>query len=255
MIKTKNTSLLISLLASSVLFSTAVHAKDEATIRIYAASSLTNVLNQLINDYESTHTVDIVPIYGGSSSLARQIERGAPADLFISANEKWVKHLEKQGVVKAQNIYDFTHNQLVVIAPQKNKVSLDVTQPNSWLSAIGDSRLAIGQPNAVPAGIYAKQSLETLNVWQPLSARLAPTNNVRVALTLVERAEAALGIVYKSDAVVSDYVQVVYTFLATSHDPIRYPLVTLSNSSEVAQFTQYLMSEPAKQALSRFGFE
>lgn len=255
MIKTKKTSLLISLLASCVLFSTTVRAKDEATIRIYAASSLTNVLNQLVNEYESVHSVDIVPIYGGSSSLARQIERGAPADLFISANEKWVKHLEKQGVAKAQNIYDFTHNQLVVIAPKKNKVALDVTQPNSWLSAIGDSRLAIGQPNAVPAGIYAKQSLETLNVWQPLIKHLAPTNNVRVALTLVERAEAPLGVVYKSDAVVSDKVQVVHTFAASSHDPIRYPMVRFTDSAEVAQFSQFLMSEPAKQALTRFGFE
>ncbi|OLQ84870.1 molybdate ABC transporter substrate-binding protein [Vibrio ponticus] len=255
MLKITTTPLLISLLAGSALFSTTVHADDNATIRVYAASSLTNVLNQLISDYENTHSVDIVPIYGGSSSLARQIERGAPADMFISANEQWVTHLEKQGVANKQNIYDFTHNQLVVIAPQQSEIALNITEPKSWLSAIGDSRLAIGQPNAVPAGIYAKQSLQSLNLWQSLSKHLAPTKNVRVALTLVERAEAPLGIVYKSDAVVSSKVQVIHTFAASSHDPIRYPMVTITDSADVAQFTQYLMSEPAKQALSRFGFD
>lgn len=253
MYKARITKLFTLLLtAGSVMCQTAL--ASDTSIRIYAASSLTNVLNQLISNYENEHKIDIVAIYGGSSSLARQIERGAPADLFISANELWVNHLEKQGIVGAENISTFTHNQLVVVAPVSSEAQLKADQTDSWLETLGDSRLAIGQPNAVPAGIYAKQALQSMGLWRDLSSHLAPTNNVRVALTLVERAEAPLGIVYNSDAVVSDKVKIVHTFAATTHEPIRYPLVRLNDSTAAEQFVHYLSSDAARQALIKYGF-
>ncbi len=227
---------------------------SENSIRVYAASSLTNVLNELISDYQSKHKIKIVPIYGGSSSLARQIEQGAPADLFISANERWVEHLAQKGIANPQFIHDFTHNQLVVVSASSRAVQLDVDQVTSWMEALNGGRLAVGQPNAVPAGIYAQQSLESLGVWSSLSQHLAPTNNVRIALTLVEREEAPLGIVYQSDALISNKVRVVHTFADKTHDPIRYPLVELTQSSDVAAFAEYLVSDQAKRVLTRFGF-
>ncbi|MBA5763988.1 molybdate ABC transporter substrate-binding protein [Vibrio sp. 404] len=240
-----------------VVFSQISFAQDassQQTIRVYAASSLTNALNELITQYENTHDVDIVAIYGGSSSLARQVEQGAPADLFISANELWVKHLERQGVAKQEDIHIFSQNRLVVIAPKGTVGELDITQQSSWLNMLKDSRLAIGQPNAVPAGIYAKQSLESLGVWAGLSKHLAPTSNVRISLTLVERGEAALGIVYQSDVMVSEKVRVMHTFDEASHDPIRYPLVQLTASQSVTQFMQFLLSESASKTLVEYGF-
>lgn len=258
MFKTKLFTLIISLLLSNVLFSQlsfANDASDVQPIKIYAASSLTNVLNELIAEYQHKYSVEIIPIYGGSSSLARQIEQGAPADLFISANEQWVKHLEKNGVVDKRNIQPFAQNRLVVIAPSDTSRNLNVNHVESWLSLLGDSRLAVGQTNAVPAGIYAKQSLESLGVWQSLNKHLAPTSNVRIALTLVERGEANLGIVYQSDAVVSDKVRVMHTFASTSHDPITYPLVTLSQLQGIEQFVAFLLSDSAQEALVKYGFD
>lgn len=257
MLKLKKIIQFVSLFLSMTMVSQVSFAKDptpQQTIRVYAASSLTNVLNELINEYESTHSVDIVAIYGGSSSLARQVEQGAPADVFISANELWVEHLEQQGVANKEDIHIFTKNRLVVIAPADASSELDINQQSSWLNIITGSRMAIGQPNAVPAGIYAKQSLESLGLWSALSKHLAPTSNVRIALTLVERGEAALGIVYQSDAMVSDKVRVMATFDNASHDPIRYPLVQLTHSQSVEQFTQFLLSDSASKALVEFGF-
>ncbi|MGF1908518.1 molybdate ABC transporter substrate-binding protein [Vibrio kasasachensis] len=258
MFKTKIFTLFISLLLSNVLFSHlsfANDASDVQPIKIYAASSLTNVLNELIAEYKRKHSIEIIPIYGGSSSLARQIEQGAPADLFISANELWVKHLEKNGVVDKQHIQPFAQNRLVVIAPSGTTRTLNANHVESWLNLLADSRLAVGQTNAVPAGIYAKQSLKSLGMWQSLNKHLAPTSNVRIALTLVERGEANLGIVYQSDAVISNKVRVLYTFTSASHDPIIYPLVTLSQSQSIEQFVAFLLSDSAQEALVKYGFD
>lgn len=246
-------ALLMCFRVSSV-FAADVAATEKDTVRIYAASSLTNVLNALITKYQTTHSANIVPIYAGSSSLARQIEQGAPADLFISANELWVKHLEDRGVVNSDDVHYFTANHLVVIAPDSSTVSLEATNTASWLKILGSSRLALGQPNAVPAGIYAKQSLEALNLWSSLRSHLAPTNNVRNVLTLVERGEAPLGIVYLSDAKISNKVKIVHTFADSTHEPIRYPLVQITQSAGVLSFMQYLLSDEAKVTLQEFGF-
>lgn len=224
-------------------------------VRVYAASSMTNALNALIGDYQEDHDVRIVPIYGGSSSLARQIEQGAPADIYISANSLWVERLVKTGVAKSQAVTDFARNQLVVIAPIASDVALDPLQADSWQRALNGQRLAIGQPNAVPAGIYAKQALESLGAWTVVSRSLAPTNNVRTALTLVERGETPLGIVYKTDAQVSEKVKVLYQFDSATHQPIRYPVVTLSQGSAAKQFSNYLQSDTAQKTLRQYGFE
>lgn len=235
------------------LFSS-VHA--EQTIRVYAAASMTNVISELSAQYQKQNGVKIIPVYAGSSSLARQIEQGAPADLFISANKKWMEYLVKKETVEPKRIVQLAENELVLIAPESEPVpAFNLSSRDSWLSLLKSSRLAIGQPESVPAGIYAKQSLSALGVWQDVRLRTAPTSSVRIALALVERGEALLGVVYKTDALVNPKVVIVDRFTSDLHDPIVYPAALISERSVAADFLSYLQSESAKQVFVRYGFK
>ncbi|EGQ9189004.1 molybdate ABC transporter substrate-binding protein [Vibrio cholerae] len=226
------------------------------TLHIYAASSMTNAVNALVADYSQQHDVKLVTVYGGSSSLARQIEAGAPADLFISANEEWANYLVEKGLVKPNKVVTLAANSLVLIRPTAQPVaSFELQDAAAWQAALADSRLAVAQVDAVPAGMYAKQALQHAGVWPELESRLAQTNNVRLALALVERGESPLGIVYKTDALLSDKVTIVTAFSAQSHQPIRYPLAQLNDKAASAEWVAYLRSDAAQQILQRFGFE
>ncbi|EOW2076316.1 molybdate ABC transporter substrate-binding protein [Vibrio mimicus] len=231
-----------------------VSAKE--TLHIYAASSMTNAVNALVEAYQQQHDVKLVTVYGGSSSLARQIEAGAPADLFISANEEWANYLVEKSLVKPQNVTTLAANRLVLIRPSTQPIeAFDVQNVSAWQAALADSRLAVAQVDAVPAGIYAKQALQHAGVWSQLESRLAQTNNVRLALALVERGESPLGIVYKTDAMLSDKVTIVTTFSAQSHQAIRYPLAQLNDKAASAELVAYFRSAQAQQILQGFGFE
>lgn len=243
--------ILLSIVA--MLCCTAVYAQEKITV--YAASSMTNAVNELIAAYQPKQPLDIVPVYAGSSALARQIEQGAPADIFISANDNWVAHLLNKNIVTSDKVTLLAGNQLVLIAPQSSKLnSLVVNDVAAWLDALNASRLAIGNTMAVPVGMYAKEALEKLKVWSSLAPMLAQTNNVRLALALVERQEAALGIVYKTDALMSNKVKVVHEFDSSLHSAIHYPLVQLTERDTVNQFMLFLRSDQAKSILQNYGF-
>jgi molybdate transport system substrate-binding protein len=243
----------ILLFIVAMLCCTVAYAQEKITV--YAASSMTNAVNELIAAYQSTQPLDIVPVYAGSSALARQIEQGAPADIFISANDNWVTHLLNKNIVASDKVTLLAGNQLVLIAPQSSKLnSLAVNDVAAWLDALNGSRLAIGNTMAVPVGIYAKEALEKLKVWPSLTPMLAQTNNVRLALALVERQEAALGIVYKTDALMSNKVKVVHEFDSSLHSAIHYPLVQLTERDTVNQFMIFLRSDQAKSILQNYGF-
>uniref|UniRef100_UPI0040472CC6 molybdate ABC transporter substrate-binding protein n=1 Tax=Vibrio anguillarum TaxID=55601 RepID=UPI0040472CC6 len=243
--------ILLSIVA--MLCCTAVYAQEKITV--YAASSMTNAVNELIAAYQPKQPLDIVPVYAGSSALARQIEQGAPADIFISANDNWVTHLLNKNIVTSDKVTLLAGNQLVLIAPQSSKLnSLVVNDVAAWLDALNGSRLAIGNIMAVPVGMYAKEALEKLKVWSSLAPMLAQTNNVRLALALVERQEAALGIVYKTDALMSNKVKVVHEFDSSLHSAIHYPLVQLTERDTVNQFMLFLRSDQAKSILQNYGF-
>lgn len=243
--------ILLSIVA--MLCCTAVYAQEKITV--YAASSMTNAVNELIAAYQPKQPLDIVPVYAGSSALARQIEQGAPADIFISANDNWVTHLLNKNIVTSDKVTLLAGNQLVLIAPQSSKLnSLVVNDVAAWLDALNGSRLAIGNTMAVPVGMYAKEALEKLKVWSSLAPMLAQTNNVRLALALVERQEAALGIVYKTDALMSNKVKVVHEFDSSLHSAIHYPLVQLTERDTVNQFMLFLRSDQAKSILQNYGF-
>ncbi|MGB1972900.1 MAG: molybdate ABC transporter substrate-binding protein [Vibrio toranzoniae] len=249
----KKLATLITLALTTSLSSTHLLAAEK--LRVYAASSMTNAVNLLVDEFEKDHSVDVIPVYASTSSLVRQIERGASADIFISANEKWMTYLVDRKYASSDNVTNLCENELVLISPKGMPVSLDISQGDQWTKLLTNERLAVGNTMSVPAGIYAKEALEALGVWDDVSDRLAPSNNVRMALALVERNEAKLGIVYKTDALLSKEVSLVETFPAGLHTPIRYPVAKLSDKVVAEQFYTFLKSEKAKDTLNSFGFE
>ncbi|MEZ8168169.1 molybdate ABC transporter substrate-binding protein [Vibrio tasmaniensis 1F-187] len=249
----KKRVILLTIVLVSALSSTHLLAAEK--LRVYAASSMTNAVNLLVEEFEKDHSVDVIPVYASTSSLVRQIERGAPADIFISANEKWMTHLVDRQLVSSDNVTNLCENELVLISPKETLISLDLSSGDQWAKLLMNERLAVGNTMSVPAGLYAKEALETLGVWDDVKTRLAPSNNVRMALALVERSEAKLGIVYKTDALLSKEVNLVSTFPSDLHTSIRYPVAKLSDKVVAEQFYTFLKSEKAKDTLNSFGFE
>lgn len=250
------------LLFASLVGTTSVAAQD--TIRIYAASSMTNVIGELIDRYSqnnfSEQDVKVVAVFAGSSAIARQIENGAPADIYISANQKWVDYLLSQQISSRDKLAVLAKNSLVVVAPKSDDNSSNLGEFNladshAWQQKLANNRLAIAQPDSVPAGIYAKQALTWLSVWPSVSDKLAPSKNVRSALSLVERGEASLGIVYQTDAMISNKVSIVASFASSTHDPIVYPMLQISEKPAVSQLYQYLTSPEAKKVFLKYGFK
>ncbi len=226
-----------------------------ADLNVYAASSMTNAVGELAEQFEAQYPdTHIVPVYASSSSLARQIENGAPADIYISANEKWVKYLEDKTIIEPNHVGLLATNKLVLISPKGEEKAFDFEDANAWVSALEGTRLAIGNTQAVPAGIYGKETLEALNVWAEVQKHTAPTNNVRIALALVERGESKLGIVYKTDAMQSKNVGVVTEFDDQLHTPIRYPMATLNDKHASNAFKEFLNTPKAREVLASYGF-
>ncbi len=215
---------------------------------VFAAASLKGPLDKIVADFGDT-----VVSYGGSGTLARQITQGAPADVVILANMDWMDMLRANEDVQAGSVADIASNQLVLIGAVGNA---DISLDQSSISvALGDGRLAVGQTQAVPAGIYAKQALESLDLWDALAPKLAEVDNVRSALTLVIRGQTPLGIVYVTDAQFSDAVRALATFPADSHAPIRYIAAVTTGENPRAQELLDTIRAPAGQAvLAEAGF-
>lgn len=241
-------------LATLLSISLTVDAADD--LKVYAASSMTNAIDEIAHDFTSKYNIAVTPVYGASSSIARQIMNQAPANIFISANVKWMDYLVKQGVIESDAVTSLVSNSLVLIAPASSgSASFNLSNANAWRTALNGGRLAIGNPYSVPAGIYAKESLTTLGVWERIQDSVAPAKNVRLALTLVERGEAPLGIVYKTDAKLTDKVQVIGEFAGNTHTAITYPAALIHDSSAAKQFFQYLKSDDAKAVFTQYGFQ
>lgn len=236
-----------------------VHAADDSQtqVQVYAAASMTDAMNAAIQAYESDHNVDIVPVYASSSTLARQIASGAPADVYVSANEQWMDWLEAQNAPVSERT-DLLKNRLVLIAPKQSDIQ-DFTPGGDTkiASQLGDDqRLSVGETSHVPAGIYAKQALQSIGEWDTLETRLANGDNVRAAMALVERSEAPLGIVYETDAKASDQVKQIGIFPDDSHDPITYPLAVIDPepSDATEAFRQWLSGDDALAIFADYGF-
>ncbi|APU76092.1 molybdate ABC transporter substrate-binding protein [Vibrio parahaemolyticus] len=225
-------------------------------LKVYAASSMTNAIDEIAQYFKEKYDVTVTPVYGGSSSIARQIINGAPADVFISANTKWMDYLVDEGVIDSDNVTNLVRNSLVLIAPQSSSIAVfNFADAKAWEAALNGSRLALGNPTSVPAGMYAKESLTTLGVWKEIQTKVAPAKNVRLALALVERGEAPLGVVYKTDAQLTSKVKIVGEFASDTHAAIVYPAAVVNDSTESRQFFQYLKSEDAKRVFAHYGFQ
>jgi len=195
--------------------------------------------------------------YAGSGALARQIEQGAPADVFISANVRWMDYLEERKRVATGSRVDLLRNRLVLIAPSPSLVRLTIAPNFPLAAALGRGRLAMADPDHVPAGLYGKAALEALGVWRSVAARVARTDNVRGAVALVARGEAALGIVYRTDVLTVRSVRIVAEFPESAHPAIVYPGAVLANSKRelrAREWLAFLRSVEAAAVFEQHGF-
>jgi molybdate transport system substrate-binding protein len=236
--------------------SAALPAADAPAIVVFAAASLTDALQELAGDYGKSSGAAVKLSLAASSALARQIESGAPADLFFSADLEWMDYLEARHLIRPGTRRDMLGNTLVLIAPAGSTIDLKIAPNFGLAAALGNSRLATGDPDSVPVGRYARAALTSLGLWSSIERRIVRADNVRAALAFVDRGEALLGIVYKTDALVDKGVRIVDEFPAQTHPPIKYPLaLTVGAKPGSAQFAEFLRTPTADAVFIKYGFE
>src|ERR1700686_1533970 len=244
--------------ALAILFGPAVlpASAQDKSLTVFAAASMKNALDDIGAAYSAKTGVKVVASYAASSALAKQIEQGAPADIFVSADTDWMEYAINKKNVNAPTRVNLLGNRMVLIAPKDSKIdNVTIGQGFDLAKLAGDGRIVTGDVKAVPVGKYAKAALEKLGAWQAVEPKFAMAESVRAALTLVARGEAALGIVYSTDAKVEPGVKIVGTFPADSHPAIIYPVAaTATAKAEAADYLAYLRSSAAKTVLEKYGF-
>jgi molybdate transport system substrate-binding protein len=223
---------------------------------VFAAASLKNALDDAVGAYQQAGGDKVNVSYAASPALAKQIESGAPADIFVSADLDWMDYLQQRSLIKPETRKTLLGNRLVLVAPSSSDIKLEIAPNFPLASLLKDGRLAIADPDAVPAGKYGKAALEKLGVWPSVADRLARAENVRAALFFVSRQEAPLGIVYQTDAAADKGVKIVAVFPEDTHPPIVYPvaLTAASKSAGAAKFLGFLESATAKPIFEKQGF-
>jgi molybdate transport system substrate-binding protein len=227
-------------------------------VLIFAAASLKPALDRIIAMPEVTSLADVKVSYAASSQLARQIEAGAPAALFISADEAWMDDVAAKHRIVAESRSDLLGNALVLIAPKGDMTQLTITPGFDLAGALGPhGHLAVAEPNSVPAGRYAKAALTKLDAWAPVQSRIVSAENVRAALNFVARGEAPLGIVYRSDAVSEPAVRIIATFPGNTHEPIVYPVALIAGQDSTAarRMLDQLHGDAAQAIFRAYGFD
>ncbi len=240
---------------AALLLALAAHAA-RADLTVLAAASLRGPLDAVAADCARPGGPAARVSFAASSALARQVEAGAPADVFVSADLAWMDWLDARGLIAPGTRANLLANELVLIAPEASAVQLRIAPGFALARALGDGRLALARPDAVPAGRYAKAALENLGVWGSVAGRVAGADNVRAALALVSRGEAPLGIVYRTDAMADPRVRVVDAFPAATHPPIVYPAAAVKGGQVGAAraFLACLRSPAALAAWRKAGF-
>ncbi len=250
--------LAIPLAAFAILCGSALSpafAQDKS-LTVFAAASMKNALDDVDTAYTARTGIKVAASYAASSTLARQIEQGAPADIFVSADTDWMDYAASKKTINELSRVNLLGNSIVLIAPKDSKIdNVTIGQGFDLAKLAGDGRIATGDVKAVPVGKYAKAALEKLGAWQAAEPKFAMAESVRAALTLVARGEAVLGIVYSTDAKVEPGVKIVGTFPADSHPPIIYPVAaTVTAKPEAASYLDFLRSSAAKATLEKYGF-
>jgi molybdate transport system substrate-binding protein len=230
-------------------------ARDK-TLTIFAAASMKNALDDINAAYTKKTGIKVVTSYAASSALIKQIEQGAPADIFASADLAWMDFGSERKVIKDGTRVNLLGNKLVLITPKESKIGdVKIDAGFDLAKLAGDGRIAIGDVRAVPAGRYAKAALEKLGAWAAAESKFAMADNVRAALLLVARGEAALGIVYETDAKVEPGAKIIGVFPADSHEPIIYPVAaTINAKPEAVSYLSYLRSQESKTVFEKYGF-
>ncbi len=230
-------------------------AESQRAITVFAAASLSNALQDLGDAFTKDTSIAVRFSFAASSALARQIENGARADVFFSADLEWMDYLQARNLIQPATRSDLLENQLVLIAPLDGKIHLKIAPHFALAAALGKNRLATGDPDSVPAGRYAREALAHLDVWDQVAPRLVRADSVRAALAFVDRGEAALGIVYATDAMIDKNVRVIDVFPPDSHKPIIYPAALVTGAgADAARFLAYVRSPAGDLTFRHYGF-
>jgi molybdate transport system substrate-binding protein len=246
------------LLVLACILTAPAHAADDRNqeILVFAAASLTNVLDEIGAAYTQQTRQPVKFAYAASSALARQLEAGARADVFFSADLEWMDYVQARGLIDRTARRNVVGNRLALVAPADSMIELKIAPGFPLAQALGNGRLATGDPQSVPVGKYARSALTSLRVWNDVADRLVRADNVRSALAFIARGETPLGIVYETDAKVEKRVRVVDFFPADSHPPIVYPVAVTAQARPAArQFIDFLQSAPAQEAFKKYGFQ
>ena len=233
-----------------------LEAETLEKIIVFSAASTTNAVSQIGELYSTIKKVKIVTSFAASSTLAKQIENGAPADIYISANPNWMEYLEKKGLIEAGTRFDLLTNRIVLIAPVESSLDIKISKSLDLSAFLGDGRLSMGDPDHTPCGIYSKKALESLGLWNDISAKVIRAKDVRSALYFVEQNEAPLGIVYATDAKISKRVKILDTFPENLHPPVLFQAGVVKHriSGPVEDFIVFLKSADSKNVFSAYGF-
>lgn len=241
-------------IATSLAIATSMTYAENLTV--FAAASMTNVLQEINKDFEKANPQDKVTFsFASSSVLAKQIEQDAPADVFISADKKWMEYVQEKQAARTKNVELLVKNDLVLIAPKASSLQETAVEKVDFSAILKDGYLSVGDPDHVPAGKYAKKALEHYQLWSAVEPKLARAKNVRDALSFVERGEAPLGIVYSTDAkVAAEKVKVIATFPTASYGEVVYPAATVSEKPEAKKFLDFLKTPAAQAKFEQAGF-
>lgn len=224
-----------------------------ADVTVFAAASLTNALTDIGKAFESQHGARVKFSFAASGALAKQIEAGAPADVFASADTKWMDHLYEKGKIDGDSRVDLLGNTLVLVAPTGKKFPVTMAKGFDFAAAFS-GKLCTGVVDSVPVGIYAKEAMTHLGWWEHIRYRIVGTEDVRSALNLVERGECGAGIVYETDAKQSKKVEIVAKFPAETHAKIVYPFAMVKQSGDAEKFMDFLKEKPAAEIFQKYGF-
>ena len=228
---------------------------DNPPLIVFAAASLTNALQEVGDGFTKDSSIAVKFSFAASSALARQIENGAPADVFFSADIEWMDYLQTRQLIQVATRHDVLGNQLVLVAPADSKIVLKIGPHFALAKTLGTGRLATGDPDSVPVGRYAREALTHLGVWDEVEARLVRADSVRSALAFVDRGEAALGIVYATDAQIDRKVRVVDVFPDNTHVPIVYPIaLTGVAKADAIKFIDYVRGPVGDATFKKYGF-
>jgi molybdate transport system substrate-binding protein len=245
-----------ALVAGASLLAPQIAAAQDRTLTVFAAASMKNALDDVNTAFTKATGTRVVASYAASSALAKQIEGGAPADVFMSADLKWMDYLADKKSIKPDTRINLLGNKLVLIAPKDSRIgNVTIGQGFDLAKLAGDGRIATGDVKAVPVGLYAKAALEKLGAWAAAEKKFATTDNVRAALLLVSRGEAALGIVYETDAKVEPGVKIIGAFPEGSHPPITYPVAATATAKlDAAGYLAFLRGKAARDIFEKYGF-